>query len=366
MQVLIFFIAVLIIKMLFFVLFYDIIVLLNMFIKGRFYIMTKRDSKFELLRIFAMFIIIVSHLSFHGLVQHSYTANTTFINERVNFALTHLGSTGVGIFFLLAGYFGVGSDNIHFKSLGRICINVIVYSVLGLLGSVIYMGSIGAHIDVVSFISCFFPITNAVYWYASAYILLMLLKPQVNLFVNKIKKSDYFIVIFICFIIYSFASYLDSIYANILEGVFYYIVGAGIFLHVDKLAKIKSVFFFLTGIIFVVLHLPILAAILFFMCFHNMKGFYNNKINIVAKSTFSIYLIHEHVLVRDILWGYLFNSKIIMLDLPLYICYCLLVCICIFVGCMFIDFFIQFIFNLSVKSCLKSFRSRQSDKDMSV
>lgn len=337
-----------------------------MFIKGRFYIMIKRDSKFELLRIFAMFIIIVSHLSFHGLIQHGYTANATFINERMNFVLTHLGSTGVGIFFLLAGYFGVGSDNIHFKSLGRICINVIIYSVLGLLGSVIYMGSIGAHIDVVSFISCFFPITNAVYWYASAYILLMLLKPQVNLFVNKIKKSDYFIVIFICFIIYSFASYLDSIYANILEGVFYYIVGACIFLHVDKLAKIKSVFFFLAGIIFVILHLPILAAILFFMCFHNMKGFYNNKINIVAKSTFSIYLIHEHVLIRDVLWGYLFKGKIIMLDLPLYICYCLLVCICIFVGCMFIDFFIQFIFNLSVKSCLKSFRSCQSDKDMSV
>ena len=85
--------------------------------------MKQRNSNIELLRILSMLMIIAHHYALYGVHQlydsnkiDSYYAYGTSLNRAISECFLPGGVVGVGIFFLIAGYFGIQSDKIRVSS----------------------------------------------------------------------------------------------------------------------------------------------------------------------------------------------------------------------------------------------------------
>jgi len=96
---------------------------------------TTRKSNFELLRIFCMFTIILSHFSVHG------GFDTNLISNPINkyfIQFIGLGEISVDCFILISGYFLV-SSNIHFIKLIRLELEILCYSLCIILFAFIFV-----------------------------------------------------------------------------------------------------------------------------------------------------------------------------------------------------------------------------------
>ena len=73
----------------------------------------KRISNFEVLRIISMFMIIFNHFSYNVFWNNNGWLNLSLVNRVfVSSFFPLAGETGVAIFFMLAGYFGIEKNNI--------------------------------------------------------------------------------------------------------------------------------------------------------------------------------------------------------------------------------------------------------------
>lgn len=76
----------------------------------------KRESNFELLRIFAMFMIITHHYVVHGIlslegkIDYSVWRMGAFFNKIFSSVLWPGGGIGVALFFMITGYFSVDKE----------------------------------------------------------------------------------------------------------------------------------------------------------------------------------------------------------------------------------------------------------------
>ena len=83
--------------------------------------------------------------------------------------------------------------------------------------------------------------------------------------------------------------------------------------------------------------LPIvIISINLFLIFLNIKVMNNKIINTISQCTFGVYLIHEHYLIREFLWKYLFNASRITSSLKL-IMYAVAVTFIVYIVCTMID-----------------------------
>lgn len=96
-----------------------------------------RESNFELVRIFAMLMIVAHHLSVHGVQQISFDssylsyANGSFFNQLFTCFLIPGGKIGVALFFMITGFFMCKKEN---SSAKKVVIQTAFCSVLtGLL-----------------------------------------------------------------------------------------------------------------------------------------------------------------------------------------------------------------------------------------
>lgn len=86
-----------------------------------------RKTNIEILRIISMIMIIAHHYVFYG-VQQNYSSEIariiynggTILNQLYCQILLPGGAVGVGIFFILMGYFGIISDEMRIKKMYRL------------------------------------------------------------------------------------------------------------------------------------------------------------------------------------------------------------------------------------------------------
>ncbi|MDB5183463.1 MAG: putative transrane protein, partial [Candidatus Saccharibacteria bacterium] len=148
----------------------------------------QRASNIELLRIFAMIGIIISHLTFsspHGpniVAAHNYeTFYLVFLQAS--------GQIGVLLFFLITGYFSVKRD-FNPKSITKLASITWIYSfaafVFALLVGVFGLGQLfnldAAHTSftIQNILINLMPIIQNNYWFITAYIVILLLSPALN------------------------------------------------------------------------------------------------------------------------------------------------------------------------------------------
>ena len=333
----------------------------------------KRKSNIELLRIISMLMIVFHHFGVHGGFEWK-ASNITIPYLWCNLIVIG-GKIGVDIFVLISGYFLITSQGeiFNLKKILKLWGQIIFYS----LGIVVIFILIGNHnYNVKILIKSVFPIIFSSWWFASAYFVLYIIHPFLNIFLNMLSKKNYQTFLILLIIMWSvIPTITTSEFQSNSLGWFltlYAIAGYARLYGFNKIYTTKKyfilclIFFALTyslSLMFVVLgarwsvffnhatyfygmeKLPtLLISLTLFMGFVTLKIDYHKWINTLASATFGVYLIHDNNIVRPFLWIDVFQNFKYQNSLFL-IPYSILVVIFVYMICTFIDLIRQRIFE---------------------
>jgi len=293
--------------------------------------MKTRNSAFELLRIVAMFMIVLYHSVYWGPL-----AQITTLSSNQFFAQLFLvgGKLGVNLFVMISGYFLITS-RAKIEKLIPMWKQVFTYSA-GFL--IIFLIVNRGSVHLISFFRGFFPIIFNEYWFVTAYLMLYVLAPYLNRFIKSIPSR--FLLKFIAILIV-FLSILPSVFRNQTAVgdlgwfILLYFIAAYLRLYgVPKqlsgkkenliLFSVSAVLLYGSIIImdFASLHfsafkgkqlhfagqesiLLLLFSISIFIWVMNITPFSNKFINRVSSLTFGVYLIHDNEFIRPLLWKHI-------------------------------------------------------------
>ena len=160
-----------------------------------------RNNNFDILRIIAMLMIIIHHITINDFGLQKYlVSNEMILSNKQTLILIIINSLvviGVNIFFLLSGYFRI---NLSLKKI----INLIacVYLLYGIITTIgILLGFVPFNNTTIKNLLNPF----GLYWFLLAYLLIALLSPILNLVIKKITKKQsisLFIIIILFFVLY--------------------------------------------------------------------------------------------------------------------------------------------------------------------
>ncbi len=154
--------------------------------------MNKRESNFELLRIIAMFLIVIHHVLLHGNVITNTTGLLQIIFEFINlFTKIH-----VDCFILIMGYFQSKSE-FKIKKVFSILFQVWFYNIL--LNCLLKGFRIVEYTNI-EFINAVSPFNLNSYWFIYCYLIMYMLTPFINKAIEKLDKISLkkIIVLLIC------------------------------------------------------------------------------------------------------------------------------------------------------------------------
>lgn len=329
-----------------------------------------RNSNLELLRIISMLLIITHHYSVHGgfdLTGHELTTNKIIVQ-----ILSLGGKLGVNCFILITGYFMINSK-FKFEKLIKLIAEVFFYSVLSII---IFYGFGLMKFDIKTFIKSFLPITYSMYWFATAYVVMYIFTPFINLFINNLTQKNHLKLITTLIILWSIIptftngspgysnlgwfitiyiiasyirlypnSYFEKCKANmtfailsyaiiILSVIVFDILGSKI----NFFAKNATYFAGMTNIVMLI------CSITLFLGYKNLKINYNKLINKIAVSMFGVYLIHDNTLVRPFIWQQIFKNRNYF-NSPFLFLHAFITIIIVFISCVLIDQIRLYIFE---------------------
>ena len=272
---------------------------------------TTRKSNIELLRIISMFLIILFHFSDWGNLINIH--NISLSNTILGIFLNSFGTIGINIFVIISGYFLINSK-FKVKKLIKLMLEVIFYSI-----SIVLILKIFNIVKISddTFIRSFFPISNNVYWFATAYIGLYILTPFINKFLKSLDKKQYQLILFVLLIMKSLIPFLTFNVYKEFDGltwfILLYMIGAYLKIYDIKYLEnnkrnicitiIGIILLFIINLICWVFNIPLflnknyslpllIIALLIFKIFLNINIKDNKIINIFARSSFAVYLIH--------------------------------------------------------------------------
>ena len=295
----------------------------------------KRDFGIDALRILSMLMIVTHHLITHGGLLKSRPLFSTGYNALLVLDIAVL--CAVNCYVLISGYVGLYTRH-KYSSIASLWLQVFVYSFgITMLFKYYKPGSVKGTLLFRSTI----PALGRMYWFFTAYFILFLVMPMLNAAVlNLSRRRVRFMLITLILFIGVFSSVYDAYYNSDIYLVnrgyapwwmmVIYMVGAYIRKY-DVFSGVKRFWFLIIFFIDVAaassmklwlrqyffekygsfkydtlllkytsLNICIAAAalFLFFRGLH-FKPFVNRIIAFLAPMVFSVYLIHDHPLVRD-------------------------------------------------------------------
>ena len=147
-----------------------------------------RDSSIELLRIAAMFCIVICHFATHG--KFEFDTNTVTVPRLWWYFIEMGGNFGVNVFVLVSGYFLINARGELFnlrrilKFWGQVFFySVSIYFAFRLFG----IGELTSK----PVTDILFPITFRQWWFASTYFVLYLLHPFINRLLRNLSKEEF-------------------------------------------------------------------------------------------------------------------------------------------------------------------------------
>lgn len=141
-----------------------------------------RASKFEILRIFSIFVIIIFH-SIYNLDQTRVSENSRFLYD----FFYYFGELGVNCFILISGYF-FAQTRFSWKKVCLLCLEVEFYVILSKM--ILVIGGVNQWGDW-SIIDYFFPILRPKYWFATVYIFIYLISPFLQKMIDSLERTEY-------------------------------------------------------------------------------------------------------------------------------------------------------------------------------
>lgn len=364
----------------------------------------ERSSKYELLRIAAMLLIVLHHYICHG-VRHSlipdmsmaYLSGLEFNRTLTSFLIMG-GGIGNGIFFMLTGFFMFNKEY-EFKRILKLIAQVYFYSIALML---VYYAVRHLHIykfpelkcanNTLVLLNSFLPFSAGLWWFIQAYTLLFLFVPVLNVFLSKLTSRQFLVVLLLLWILWFNPSVLGFTYQKLQMAVVYYVLGAYIRKTEFKINKWISLILFcvcwisysfidLKNNLMIINKTPCSAemiiiysklsgciitplAVLFAFEFFNDLQIKNNRfINAVASTTFGIYLIHDSPITRDLLWNKVFHCLDIQYESNMFPALAAGTVIVLFVSCSIIDYLRQCLIERKINSVIYSLVNRFFQKE---
>lgn len=320
-------------------------------------VLTKRHSNIELLRVLSMFLVLIVHASFKSLgiptaldiQQNPASALLRFTSESVSIVC-------VNIFVLISGWFGIK------PKLNRFCeflfqvffYWILIYALMGLLGKTQRL--------------CTFDVFKILsydgYWFARAYLLLYIISPILNSFVENSQKDrikSFLILFYITQTIFGFIidnRWFDNGYSP-LSFMGLYILARYLRTYPISFLKNKKsiIILYFTTILFLTFAaflcslysfpytmrlynysspLVLILSVCFFYFFANLN-FFNGIVNWIAVSCFSVYLLHTHPLLFDQYYLSLIRNLYLTEPRFLFLLYTIMLMLLFFVISIFID-----------------------------
>lgn len=279
-----------------------------------------RNSSFELLRIISMLMIIGHHLVVHG---NFSTAST--LNSWVLTILEFGGKFGVIIFMLISSYFLINTK-FTIRKLIKLMLQVWFYSI------VLYVISIflnGFEFSAKRLAYAVLPVVMVEYWFVTCYVFIFLLSPFLNKMLKSHSQSEHgwlIVIMLFCYTVLRFAMNISSVFFMF---IIIYMIGSYLRLYpikeLQKFSILIPSFLLLYFSLIILQHsfsynffevdrlLMLLCAINFFMMFEKIK-FHSKVVNIMASSTFGIYLLHDNINISPYLWNNIFHTNSFAFD----------------------------------------------------
>ena len=330
----------------------------------------KRQTNIEVLRVFAMFLVVVSHYIYWGLKQspiymhYDLTTLEGLINYITLEPLYVLSCVAVNCYVMITGYFLIEKINYRWDGLVRTWIVTLFYSLLFL--GVAYL--LKNNVTKETLLKSLFPIRQSGYWFVTAYVGLLLIAPLLSRVAHSLNKKQYQLVLAVLFII-MFQYLYGRVYAGFRSIMFFgylYLIAGYIKIYgvpqiiVDKKRLIFFVFWLALVVFATIVNAirgerfqltssaydgPILLlSIIVFVCFSTAQMSHKiwRYISKLGPYTFGVYLIHSNTHIGGKLWDVLLPDSF---PVPI-IFYCLLSCIALFLLCTVIDFLRLKLFKL--------------------
>lgn len=333
----------------------------------------QRNSSIELLRIITMIMIVFHHFAYHG--NFKWDINELTIPHFWYDYIIMGGKIGVNVFILISGYFLINNNTsiFNFKKIAKMWGEIFFYSIsINILFTILGVNTFG----IKSLIKACFPITLNSWWFASAYFVLYLMHPFINILLNAFDQKTYQSFLFMLIICWSIIPTITShgyqgnnlLWFMTLYSISGYTRKFGLnnkfkAKHYLLLWAILSILTYSTSLISAVLGtkieffsnhstyfynqnniLILLISFTFFMIFASLKIKHSKIINTISSATFGVYLIHDNEIIRHFLWSNVFkNSQLQHSDMLLP--YSIIVVILVYTVCTIIDLIRQRIFE---------------------
>ena len=293
-----------------------------------------RSSNIELLRIIAMFMIIACHTAHGGIdkVSIDTVANTAFSH-----AFRSFGQVGVALFIIISGYFGCKNrfrTLSMVKMIAQVCFYILTTFIFVSIFHNSFPNAVGLA-TVYNFLNNFTFVTNN-YWFVMAYILFYGFSPFISRMVSNITKKQF---LFLLTIMFSAMSVVPLLNGKIISSaeitevfgfwLFMYLIGCYIRLYPQDFSHRWIAFGIFTACFIIYLlslvmpiknGLPkpwfiqlrnnpilIIMSTCLFTTFKNINMKEVKVINVIAGSTFGVYLLHESYFMRFAIWKDIFH-----------------------------------------------------------
>lgn len=293
----------------------------------------KRERNFEVLRTLAMFFVVVYHCLTHG-IGGEYGFSTIHPASLTNLLFSDFmlvfSSVAVNLYVMISGYFLV---DLNFK-LSRIVRTWVISCFYLFFITLLFMSLGWKPFNIVTIGKSFFPLSTDAYWFVTQYIGLIILSPFLSIMLKQLTYRQYVGLLiggaFICLAIipdFPLGKRFHVAHGNSLFSFAYLFVVAGFIRHhlgrlsIKKLIVAISVVVLMTLAceLFVGTHhnithliwfdyngLPFVLSVLIFILIKQVQvpenGLWNGLVKL-APYTFGVYLIHDHLLVREWLWN---------------------------------------------------------------
>lgn len=347
-----------------------------------------RQTSIEIIRIICMFLILMSHCDDIFGLSNLYDSQFGTLYKTIDLILHAGGQMGVGCFVLITGYFSVEKIMDSKKTL-RVAKQVWFYTISFLLFYLCINQF--KNIGIGMIVNSIFPILTSHYWFATSYIILILLSPYINFLINELDKNNLKrMIIVLCIIFVIIDGGLPGTLPGVFEGrlgplIIYYIIGGYIkkyvkttkkpifYLSITAIAYISLIFsIILINGIGIILNsrqiseqlyfyrqlnspLVLIFSISLFLWGLSINIKHNSLINKIASCTFGVYLIHENQIFSNYVLKNIF--QLYRLNNPLYIIVATILSIlAIYIGCSIVDYARQKILMFFNRRCYKEIR----------
>ena len=291
-----------------------------------------RQSNIELLRIIAMFLVLILHANTAiGLPSIEETIIRP-IDSFFRYLIQSLSIGCVDIFVLISGWFGIKPKSKSFVSFIFHCL----YFLLGIYLVCCFMGVDKFNMN--NLLHCFLFVPDADYWFIKCYILLYILTPILNVFIENTDGKTYknILVFYFIFIFLYGWCYIavNSIYGgySTIFMIGLYLLGRYCNIYRPKWTRFSVrkdiIIILVSSLAMVVLaYIPLFYGInkvgkfvgsylcpltifnsVYMVILFSKLNINSRFINYLASSAFSVYLFHTHISLFDLFKSFINNT----------------------------------------------------------